>query len=154
MNNWYIAVSKDLTVLPSCILFYENELLDAKKEVKISNNLLEGSLSKLPGIVEHRFGQLQEIEAILELLHIQLKKLRSNKFKTFLESYNKTLSSRDAEKYIDGEQDIYDMTVLVNEFALVRNMYLAISKGLDQKSYMIGHITRLRCAGLDDARID
>ncbi len=80
--------------------------------------------------------------------------IRTTKFKKFLESYNKTLSSRDAEKYVDGEVDVVDMTLLVNEFALLRNKFLGIIKGLDQKGWMLGHITKLRCAGLDDAQVE
>ena len=47
-----------------------------------------------------------------------------------------------------------NMSLLVNEFALLRNKFLGISKGLDTKNWMIGHITRLRCAGLDDVTVD
>ena len=115
---------------------------------------IERNSAELPGVVEFRFNQLQEIEAILEFLNIRLRKLRSEKFKKYLEAYNKTLSSRDAEKYIDGEQEVVDMALLINEFALVRNKFLGIIKGLDQKSWQLGHITRLRVAGLDDARIE
>jgi hypothetical protein len=35
----------------------------------------------------------------------------------------------------------------------LRNKYLGISKGLEVKNFMIGHVIRLRVAGLDDASI-
>ena len=57
----------------------------------------------MPGIVEHRFNQLQEIEAILNYMNIECKRLRSTKFKKYLENYQRALSSRDVEKYVDGE---------------------------------------------------
>ena len=63
----------------------------------------------MPGIVEERFGQLQQLEAILEYLNIELRRLRSKTFKKFLENYNRALSSRDAEKYVDGEDDVVDI---------------------------------------------
>jgi uncharacterized protein YfdQ (DUF2303 family) len=120
----------------------------------MKDKTIEKHGSELPGHVEYRFTQLQELEAILEFLQIELRKKRSHCFKKYLETYNRQLSSRDAEKYIDGEQDVVDLTMIVNEFALLRNKFLGIMKGLDQKSWMVGHITRLRVAGLDDARID
>jgi hypothetical protein len=99
------------------------------------------------------FAQLQEIDAVLEYLNIDLRKKRSIEFKRFLEAYNKTLSSRDAEKYVDGVQSIVDMTLLVNEVALLRNKFLGISKSFEAKNFMTGHIIKLRCAGLDDASL-
>ena len=114
---------------------------------------LEKHAAELPGRVEHRYAQLQEIEAILEFLNIQFRKDRSTEFKRFLEGYNKTLSSRDAEKYVDGVSGIVDSSMIINEVALLRNKYLGISKGLEVKNFMIGHVIRLRVAGLDDASI-
>jgi hypothetical protein len=80
-----------------------------------------------------------------------LKKDRSAQFKVFIEAYNKVLSSRDAEKYVDGVPGIVDSTMLINEVALLRNKFLGITKGFEAKNFMTGHIVKLRVAGLDDA---
>ena len=69
MTNWYNEVSRSLDNIPDAITYFDSELQIAKKEIKIFGNLEKASAS-LPGIVEHRFGQLQQIEAILEYLHI------------------------------------------------------------------------------------
>jgi hypothetical protein len=154
MSKWYYIVTADLSKIPDCIDFFENEYEDARVELKFAGKTIERHGAELPGLVEYRFTQLQEIDAILEFLNIKLRKMRAEKFKKYLESYNRQLSSRDAEKYIDGEVDVVDMTMLVNEFALIRNKFLGITKGLDTKNWMVGHITKLRVAGLDDAQID
>lgn len=151
---WYNKVVKDITHLPECIDYFNNELDEGRKELSMKNKTIEKHGADLPGIVERRYSQLQEIEAILEHLNIQLREKRSHTFKRFLESYNKSLSSRDAEKYVDGDKDVVDLTILVNEFALIRNKFLALHKGLDQKGWMIGHIVKLRTSGLDDAAVD
>jgi hypothetical protein len=39
--------------------------------------------ASLPGITEHRFNQLQEIEAILEHLNIELRRERSKVFRKY-----------------------------------------------------------------------
>lgn len=154
MKSWYYAVSQDMSKIPACIDHYEDELATARIELSLKGKAVERHSAELAGLVEYRFNQLQEIEAILEFLNIQLKKTRTEKFKKFLEHYNRALSSRDAEKYVDGEPDVVSMALLVNEFALLRNKFLGVSKGLDTKNWMIGHITRLRCAGLDDVTVD
>ena len=103
--------------------------------------------------MDQRFNQLQEIEAILEYLNIEKRRLRSKTFRNYLEKYNKVLSSRDADKYVDGEQDVVDLEKIINEFALIRNKWLGITKGLDQKQWQITNIVKLRVAGMEDATL-
>jgi hypothetical protein len=153
VSAWYYKVTADISNVPAFIDHFELELEQARKELSLKGNTLEKHAAELPGIVEHRYSQLQEIEAVLEYLNIQLRKERSTEFKRFLESYNKTLSSRDAEKYVDGVSSIVDSTLLINEIALLRNKYLGITKGLEQKSFSASNIIKLRCAGLDDASV-
>lgn len=154
MSRWYYRVTSDLSLIPDFIDFYETELTQARLELSLKGRSLEKHAAELPGLVEQRFSQLQEIEAVLEFLNIQLRKDRSVEFKKFLEAYNKTLSSRDAEKYVDGVAGIVDSTVLINEVALLRNKFLGITKGMEAKNFMLGHISKLRIAGLDDAALN
>ena len=141
-----------MSVIPDFISYYESELLSAKNDVKVFGNV-EKNISSLPGITEHRFNQLQEIEAVLNYLNIQLRKIRQKHFKKYLEAYNRALTSRDAEKYVDGEDEVVDFETLVNDVALLRNRWLGIMKGLDSKQWQLGHIVRLRTAGMEDITI-
>ena len=152
ITNWYTKVSKDISLIPECIKHFEAEFQQAKKECSIWGNLEKASAS-MPGVVEHRFNQLQELEAILEYLNIEYRRLRSKTFNKFLENYNKKLSSRDADKYVDGDADVVDLAKIINEFALIRNGYLGITKGLDQKQWQLTNIVKLRVAGMEDANI-
>lgn len=150
--SWYTKISNDLGNIPDAIAHFDSEMLAAKQECRLFGNL-EKSAASMPGIVEHRFGQLQEIEAILEYLNIELRRLRSKHFRKYLENYQRALSSRDCEKYVDGEDDVVDFEKIINEFALLRNRWLGVIKSLDQKQWQITNIVKLRCAGLDDASI-
>ena len=149
---WYNRVVSDLSVIPAFIDFYEGELSQAKADVAIRGNV-ERAVSSLPGVTEHRFNQLQEIEAVLEYLNIQLRKIRRKYFQKYLEAYQRALSSRDAEKYVDGEDEVIDFETIINEVALVRNKWLGVMKGLESKNFMLGHVVRLRTAGMEDVTI-
>lgn len=149
---WYSRVSRDITQIPSAIQHFETELQAARLECKLKGNV-EKQSAEMPGIVEHRFNQLQEIEAILEYLNIELRKLRSSFFRKYLENYQRALSSRDVEKYVDGEQDVVDYEKIINEFALMRNKWLGVLKALDQKQWQITNIVKLRVAGMEDASL-
>ena len=150
--NWYAKVSKDISNIPDAIAYYEGELLEAKKEVKITG-VVERAAAAMPGIVEHRFNQLQEIEAILEYLNIELRRLRSSFFRKYLENYQRALSSRDCEKFVDGEADVIDFEKILNECALLRNKWLGIIKGLDIKQWQVSNVIKLRVAGMEDASL-
>ena len=146
---WYNRVVKNLGEIPACIDFFEQELIAAKSDIKISGKV-EKELSNLPGETEHRFNQLQEIEAILEHLNIQLRKIRQKHYKKYLEAYARALTSRDAEKYAEAEDEVIDMETIINEVALLRNKWLGVMKGIESKNFMLGHVVRLRTAGMED----
>ena len=149
---WYSKVVADLGAIPDFISHYEQELVLAKQDVRLIG-LVEKNITALPGITEHRFNQLQEIEAVLNHLNIQLRKIRRKHFQKYLEGYARALTSRDAEKYVDGEDEVIDFETIINEVALLRNRWLGIMKGLDSKSWMSGHIVRLRTAGMEDVQV-
>ena len=145
----YNKVVSDLGKIPDFINYYEQELNIAKSEIKIAGNV-EKSLANLPGLTEQRFNQLQEIEAVLEYLNIQLRKIRRKHFQKYLEAYARALTSRDAEKYVDGEDEVIDFETIINEVALLRNKWLGVMKGIESKNFMLGHVVRLRTAGMED----
>jgi hypothetical protein len=149
---WYSRVTADLGAIPDFIAYYENELAEAKKECRIGG-YVEINIKELPGITEHRFNQLQEVEAILNYLNIQLRRIRRRHFQKYLENYARALTARDAEKYVDGEDEVIDFETIINEVALLRNRWLGIMKGLDTKQWQMGHIVRLRTAGMEDIQV-
>lgn len=149
---WYNRVVSDLGQIPAFIDYYENELKSARVEIKIHGNV-ETALSNLPGQTEYRFNQLQEIEAILNYLNIQLRKIRQAHYKKYLEAYARALTSRDAEKYAEAEDEVVDFETIINEVALLRNKWLGVMKGLESKNFMIGHVVRLRTAGMEDVTV-
>ena len=150
--GYYSEVARDINKIPNALKFIEDELIEARSEVKLTGNV-ERAAAEMPGIVEQRFNQLQEIEAILNYLNIELRRLRSSFFKKYLESYQRALSSRDVEKYVDGEADVVDYEKIINEFALLRNKWLGLLKGLDQKQWQITNVVKLRVAGMEDASV-
>jgi len=149
---WYSKVVADLGNIPDFIAHYEYELSQAKTDCKIGG-LIEKNITALPGITEHRFNQLQEIEAVLNHLNIQLRKIRRKHFQKYLEGYARALTSRDAEKYVDGEDEVIDFETIINEVALLRNRYLGIMKAMESKNFMLGHVVRLRAAGMEDIQL-
>jgi hypothetical protein len=149
---WYSKVSKDISYIPDAVAYFNDELINARLDANIKGNI-EKAAAAMPGIVEQRFSQLQEIEAILEYLNIELRRLKSQHFRKYLENYQRALSSRDCEKFVEGEADVVDFEKIINEFALLRNKWLGITKGLDVKQWQLSNVIKLRTAGMEDASL-
>ena len=75
--TWYGKITQDLSHIPDFITHYENEMISAKNDVKVYGNV-EKNIAAIPGHTEHRFNQLQEIEAILNYLNIKFLDLFQN----------------------------------------------------------------------------
>jgi hypothetical protein len=149
---WYSKVTSDLGNIPAFIQYYEDELNKARIDISIKGNV-EKSISALPGITEQRFNQLQEIEAVLNFLNIQIRVIRRRHFQKYLEHYARALSSRDAEKYVEGEQEVVDYETIINEVALLRNKWLGVMKGIDSKQWQLSNLVKLKVAGMEDFSI-
>lgn len=149
---WYNRIVDNLGEVPSAIDYFNAELTSAQDETRIRGNV-EKNAQELSGIMAYRFDQLQEIEAILKYLNIKYDKMRSDHYRKYLERYQRELSDRSIEKYIDGEDDIVGMAMIINEVSLVRNRYLALIKGLDVKQFQISNIVKLRIVGMEDAHL-
>jgi len=149
---WYNRVVGNLGEIPGFIDHYEQELIAARRDCVITGNL-EKNVASLPGMTEYRFNQLQEIEAVLNYLNIQLRKIKQKHYKKYLEGYNRALTSRDAEKYAEAEDEVVDFETIINDVALIRNKWLGLLKGIESKNFMLGHVARLRTAGMEDISI-
>ena len=150
--SWITKISTDLAVLPEFVQEYETKLQQLRSSTAIGGQL-ERNMRELPAHTELVFNDLQLIEAVLRNLEIKLRQQRSQVFKRFLESYNRALSSRDAERYVDGDDLVISMEQLINEVAYLRNRYLGVMKALETKAFQLNNITRLRVAGMEDISI-
>ena len=151
-NVWFkrIVLDGDIAALDAAVIYYTRELEESKKECKIDGSL-EQAASRLPGIFEHRFNQLQELDGILDYMNTELKRIRSHHFRNYLEKYNRDLTPTTIEKYIDGEDDIYTWKLEISKLALIRNQLMGITKSLDIKHWQISNVVKLRLAGLEDS---
>lgn len=154
INYWYrfICLDENLDKINDAIEYFEEQLSEAREDVKIKGNL-EQSAQRLPALFEYRYAQFQEVEAIVKHLNIELDRTRAKMFKKYTEHYNKELTPRVAERYIDGDDEVVAWTSILNSFALIRNQYSGLLKSMDHKNWQISNIVKLRMAGLEDAML-
>ena len=155
MSGWYSKITEDptdLTPLVDCFAYFEGQLEEARIELDVGGRI-ELIAKKLPGMAEYRYNQLQEIEAILKFLNIQLDKVRGARFRFYMEKYDRELSAREADKFADGDSQVIDLALLINQIAMIRNKYLGVTKGIEYLHFQLGNIVKLRTAGIEDASL-
>ena len=154
MNQWFklIVMQQEISALPDFMDYYDRELEEARKEVKIQGSL-EKESARLPGYFEHRFAQLQEIEGVLEYFKKQEENEKNKKIRHFKEHYNTELSDRNAERYASTDPEVLFWSECILHIGVLHKQMLGVTKALDTKNFQIGHIIRLRTAGIEDATI-
>lgn len=153
MKNWYSTIINDpdnYDNILSAYDYYETQYLEAKNSIPKKGNV-QSIASKLPGMVEERYSQLQELEAILSFLELKERQIKHRKLKDYLEHYKRALTDRMAEKYADGDDEVIIMKQLQQQIALIRNKFLSIMKALDVLNWQLSNIVKLRVAGCEDA---
>lgn len=146
---WYHKVSKDINNLPKALDYFEKELINAKKDCELIGSL-ERSTTMLPGIVEQRFSQYQELDAILELLKIQFNKIKGKHIQNYHLTNNKAYAATTIDKILLSEDDVTDFLVMINEVTLLKNKWAGISKALETKQWQITNLIKWKSLGLDD----
>lgn len=149
----YYKLTNDISFLPDFLEYFENESIAAKNSLVMTGSI-EKISKDIPYEMDRRFTQLQILNAAIEYFERQMDQIRAKYHRKYLEQYQRSLSTRDVEKYTNGEPEVVDMALVINEIAIMRNVFISITKSIDAKSFQVNNITRLRVAGLDDAKID
>ncbi len=150
---WHWIIKDDKSKIIDMVEFFETELEEARREVK-QVGVIETIAQRLPAYHENRFSQFQQVEAVLEILEIEMRQLESEKFKMLLEHYKRALSSSDCKKYVEGDPDVVALAQLITDVSYIRNQLSGVVKSLEMKAFQLNNIVRLRTAGIEDARID
>ena len=152
-KDWLNKVAADISELPNFLAYFGEEADKARSELSLKGRIEDHS-KNLPVVTELRFTQLQIINAMVRHFEIQLEKERSRLYRKYLEKYDRTLTSRDAEKFVDGEEEVVALNLVINEICQIRNIFTSIVKSLEIKGFQINNIVKLRAAGLDDAKLE
>ena len=150
--NWLHIIKNDTNKVDDFIEKYSAEYELAKNDIKINGKIINVA-QQMPAQFEKRYAQFEDVNSVVNLLEVELKKIRSQHFKTYTETYARSLKSTEIEKYIDGEVDVVDIAFKLNKALMLRNKFAGITKALDSKQYQISNIVKLKVAGLDDSDI-
>ena len=130
---------------------YEQKLQDAEPIFKLENRRLEEIARTLPHYQVSYDQTYQELKALEEWLNNIKEKKIAKYWKKYLEGYQRTLTSRDIQAYIAGEKEIVELNQIIIEVTLLKSNALSVVEAVKNLGWMLGHITKLRVAEMQDA---
>ena len=136
--------------LLNIITRYEKHVDDAEPLFKLEGKKLEEIARTLPYNLAAYDRHYQEMKTLEEWLMVRRDKIQAKLWKKYLEGYARALASKDIQMYIQGDKEYVEFTEIILEVGNIRNKLHAVVEGFTQMGWMIGHITKLRIAELQD----
>lgn len=130
---------------------YEEKIAAAEPIFKIEGKRLEEVARTLPHYQSSYDQSLQEVKALEEWLINIKEKIVGKLWKKYTEGYNFKLSTRDIQAYIAADKEIVDINQILIEVVYIKNNLNSIVDALRQMGWMVGHMTKLRVAEMQDA---
>jgi len=130
---------------------YEEKIAAAEPIFKIEGRRLEEVARTLPHYQSSYEQSLQELKALEEWLINIKEKMVGKLWKKYNEGYSRQLSARDIQAYIAADKEIVDINQILIEVVLLKNNCNAVVEAVKQLGWMVGHMTKLRVADLQDA---
>ena len=130
---------------------YEKLLVAAENVFKLDGLRLEQVVKSVPQYQYSYDSAYQELKALDEWLTGIKEKRTAKVWKKYLEGYQRALSTRDIQAYIGGEKDIIEINQIITEIALLKNQMAAVVEATKNLGWMVGHITKLRVAEMQEA---
>lgn len=135
-----------LNILPK----YEDKIKAAEPIFKLEGRRLEEIARTLPQNQASYDQSYQELKALEEWLNNIKEKKIGKLWKKYLEGYQRSLSTRDIQAYIASEKEIVEMNQIIIEVTLLKSNVSAIVESIKQMGWMLGHVTKLRVAEMQD----
>jgi hypothetical protein len=138
--------------LPTFFEQWAQEIEEAAPIFEMEGVRLEKLASALP---HHQFfyaGRAQEARAVVKWLEIS----KAQKESRHVKNYNnqpRALGVKEQSLYIQGEKDVVELNQLIVEANLKQQQFDEIVEAIKQMGWMLGHITKLRVAEMQDAII-
>ena len=130
---------------------YEEKIAAAESIFKLEGRRLEEIARTFPHYRVNYDQSYQELKALEEWVNNIKEKKVGKLWKKYLEGYQRTLTSRDIQAYIASEKEVVEINQIIMEVSLLKNHCLSIVEAIKNMGWMLGHVTKLRVAEMQDS---
>lgn len=141
-----------LLELPTFFTRWETEVHNAESIFKIEGERLELIARNIPHHQVFYAQRAMEARALVKWLEVHKARTESR----YVKNYNnspRALGAREQAQYLQGEKEVVELNQLIVQTALYQQQFDEIVEAIKQMGWMVGNITKLRVAELQDAVI-
>jgi len=141
------------TKLPEIIANYETELLEAEKNLIIKGKTLEKANVENPTWQLYYDQRRIELYTLVKYIEGLVASVRGKLFRSYTETYQRDISDRAKDQYINNEPAYLSMQEIYLEVKDIHDRYQAVCDAYKSRGYALNNITKIRVASLEDAII-
>lgn len=130
---------------------YQDQIEAAAPIFNIEGRRLEEVARTLAHYQASYDQSLHDIKAVEEWINVIKEKKVGKLWKKYTEGYSRQLTAKDIQAYIGADQEIVDINQIQIEVVRIKGHLAAIVESIKQLGWMVGHMTKLRVAELQDA---
>lgn len=91
-----------------------------------------------------------ELYTLVKYMDSQVEKVRGSLFRSYTEAYNRELSDRAKDKYINNEPKYLQMYEIFLEIKELYEKYDSVVESFKSRSFALNNITKLRVSSLEE----
>lgn len=138
--------------LPAIFENYEKHIAKAEPLFELEGRRLEEIARELPKQQKRYAMRMHEMKQVVKWLENYRAKLEARFTKNYAQG-QRALGAREATTFINGEKDIVELNQLIIEATLLMNQLSEIVEAFKQMGWMVGNMTKLRVAELEEVTL-
>lgn len=143
-------LGKEFKNIPTVLAEYEAALEGVEDILNLKGKTLEQANKENPSWQVYYDQKKIELKTVVDYMELQVQRVRGRLFKSYTETYQRDLSDRAKEKYIDHEEKYLTVYEIYLEVKDLYNRYQSVVEGFTARGYALSSITRARVADVQD----
>jgi hypothetical protein len=152
--SFLLNLSEDrLDVIVPLLAKFEEKVRAAEPIFQLEGRRLEEILRSVPHHQASYDQTYQDCKGLEDWLQNIKDKKVGKLWRKYNEGYSRQLTTRDIQAYIAADQEIVELNQILIEIVVIKNNLNAIVEAIKQIGWMVGHVTKLRVAEIQDATL-
>ncbi|MGI0076430.1 MAG: hypothetical protein ACREAU_03385 [Nitrosopumilaceae archaeon] len=149
-----VLIDRDPEKILDLIKDYQAELAVVHNDIEISGKTLEAANKEQASLLYFYDSRRVELDTIVKLLDAKVQAVRGRLYKSYTETYTRTLGERAKDKYIDQEPEFWKFFQIYLEVQELHLKYKSIVEVFLNRGFSLANITKARIASVHNDTID
>jgi hypothetical protein len=135
------------------LIEYEKEISEFEEHIRIIGKTLEHANRENPSWQLYYDQKRIELNILVKYCEMKIASVRGQLFKSYTDSFQRELSDRAKDKYIDAEPQYLNWVKILLAVKEIHDKYLSVCNAFQTRGYSLNNITKARTTGLEDVII-